>query len=406
MTLAVRPDALGSAAAPPRLAAEVFDVAALRESGPAYDALLDGALHPNPFHGRFVVEAHAAAGLLPERLRFVAARDGGRLEALLPFMPDGTFLGFRRAHRAWTPLHFSVDGTPLLTAVGAVALADAMAAAGPLWRLPLVAVDGPAGRALLAAFAERGFSTAVLSSFDRAVLEHRGGRYEAYARRHLSRNRRKALARQWRRLHEAGRVAVASFADGEGLRRAVDAFLALEARGWKGRRGTALASRAGSATLARALFISSEGPVRSRADVLTLDGRPIAASLALLCGGTAFLLKTAHDEALRELSPGVLLEDAILRAFLDEGFAEKLDSASLPGGVLDGLYADRERIADLAVATDPGISPAALEAMAARERRRTAAMAVLKGWYWRAMDWTHASRPSRPASNRSRRNRA
>ncbi|HEX8665811.1 MAG TPA: GNAT family N-acetyltransferase [Beijerinckiaceae bacterium] len=404
MNLAVRPDALRSAAA--RLAGEVVDFAALRGSGPAYDALLVGALHANPFHGRSVVEAHAAAGLLPERLRFLAARDGGHLDALLPFVPNGTFLGFRRAHRAWTPLHFSVDGTPLLTAAGAVALAEAMAAAGPLWRLPLVAVDGGAGRALMAACAERGFATEVLSSFDRPILEWRSGGYEAYARAHLSRSRRKALVRQWRRLHEAGRAAVASFADGEGLRHAVESFLTLEARGWKGRRGTALASRPASAALARALFTSSEGPVRGRADVLTLDGRPIAASLALVSRGTAYLLKTAHDETLRELSPGVLLEDAILRAFLEEGFAQKLDSASLPGGVLDDLYAGRERIADLAVATDAGISPAALEAIAAQERRRTAALAALKGWYWRAVDWTHAIRPSRPAASPSRRSRA
>jgi hypothetical protein len=102
----------------------------------------------------------------------------------------------------------------------------------------------------------------------------------------------------------------------------------------------------------------------------------------------------------------VLLEDAILRAFLEEGFADKLDSASLPGGVLDDLYAGRERIADLAVATDPRISPAALEAMAARERRRTAAMKALKGWYWRAVDWTRAIPPSPPAEHPSRRSRA
>jgi hypothetical protein len=36
MNLAVRPDALGSAA--PRPAAEAMDFAALRRSGPAYDA--------------------------------------------------------------------------------------------------------------------------------------------------------------------------------------------------------------------------------------------------------------------------------------------------------------------------------------------------------------------------------
>ena len=410
MNLAVRPESLGSAAAAPRPTAEIVDFAGLRESGPAWDALLDGALYPNPFHGGFCLGGHAAAGLLPDRLRFVVVRDGEKLEALLPFVPGGALLGWRRAHRVWIPPQFSVDGTPLVGSAraqeSAGALLDAMAGAGPLWRLPLVAIESPAGRALLAACAERGFATAALSPFDRAVLRHRSGGYEPYARAHLSPSRRKALGRQWRRLGQADGTVVAGFTEGEGLRQAVEAFLALEARGWKGRRGTALAARPPGAALARALFTSSAGPVRGRADVLSLDGRAIAASLALVSGGTAFLLKTAHDEALRALSPGVLLEDAILRAFLDKGFARKLDSASLPGGILDDLYADRERIADLAVATDPGISPLALEAMAVHERRREAVMAALRSWYWRAVDLTDAIRPSRPAANPSRRNKA
>jgi hypothetical protein len=35
---------------------------------------------------------------------------------------------------------------------------------------------------------------------------------------------------------------------------------------------------------------------------LRLDGRVVAASLALVCGGTAMLLKTAYDEDLRQLA--------------------------------------------------------------------------------------------------------
>ena len=225
-----------------------------------------------------------------------------------------------------------------------------------------------------------------MSSFDRAVLARCGGGYEAYARRHLSARRRKGLARQWRRLGEAGRIAVASFTEAQGLRNAVEAFLQLEAQGWKGRRGTALASRAANAAVGRALFTAA-GAVAGQADVLSLDGRPVAISLALVSAGTAFLLKTAHDERLRAFSPGVLLEDAILRAFLDEGFADRLDSASLPGSLLDELYADRERIADLVVATDGAVTAAALAAMAEKERRRQAALDRLKAWYWRAIDF-------------------
>jgi CelD/BcsL family acetyltransferase involved in cellulose biosynthesis len=364
-------------------------LAAFAELGEAeWDALLGHALDPNPFHGRLVLTAHAAAGLLPERLRFIAVRGPARLEALLPYLPGGSLVGWRRAHRVWMPPQFAVNATPLIGSArpeeSAEALVEAMARAGRLWRLPLVALDRAAGRALVEACRRRGFATAAVSSFDRAVLARCGGGYAAYARGHLSAGRRKGLARQWRRLGEAGRVA--SFTEGQGLRDAVEAFLQLEAQGWKGRRGTALASRAANAAVGRALFTAA-GAVGGRADVLSLDGRPVAISLALVSAGTAYLLKTAHDERLRAFSPGVLLEDAILRAFLDEGFADRLDSASLPGSLLDELYADRERIADLVVATDGGITAAALAAMAAKERRRQAALGGLKAWYWRAVDF-------------------
>jgi hypothetical protein len=56
--------------------------------------------------------------------------------------------------------------------------------------------------------------------------------------------------------------------------------------------------------------------------------------------------------------------------------------------LLDELYADRERIADLVIATDVAITAAALAAMAAKERRRQAALDRLKAWYWRAIDFT------------------
>src|SRR4051795_3439521 len=198
-------------------------LAAFAEIGEAeWDALLGQALDPTPFHGRLVVTAHAASGLLPERLRFIAVRGGAGLEALLPYLPGGSLVGWRRGHpgrvpaqvarhrapprrhRVWMPPQFAVDATPLIGSASpeesAEALVEAMARAGTLWRFPFVALDGAAGRALVAACRRRGFATAAVSSFDRAVLARCGGGYEAYARRHLSARRRKGLARPGRRL--------------------------------------------------------------------------------------------------------------------------------------------------------------------------------------------------------------
>ena len=169
------------------------------------------------------------------------------------------------------------------------------------------------------------------------------------------------------------------FTDNGGLARAVEGFLDLEAQGWKGARGTALASNAQPAALARTMFgQAGQGGVSPRADVLSLDGRSIAVSLALVCGGTAHLLKTAYDESLRACAPGLLLEDEIIRAVHATAFADRLDTASVAGSVLDEFPGDRERIGDLIAATDARMGAQAFKAVIRREAGRRAALGRLK----------------------------
>jgi hypothetical protein len=87
--------------------------------------------------------------------------------------------------------------------------------------------------------------------------------------------------------------------------------------------------------------------------VLRLHGRAIAASLALVAGRTASLLKTAYDETLRGCAPGLILEDEIVQVLHATAFADRLDAATLPGSALESLYPDRETIADV-LAVPPG----------------------------------------------------
>jgi hypothetical protein len=220
----------------------------------------------------------------------------------------------------------------------------------------------------------------MLSPFGRAVLDGRDpDTYET----HMGARRRKDLSRRRRRLAELGRLETRSFTEGEGLRRAVEDFLALEARGWKGAGGTALACRPNTASYLRAVFADTGGPVVTcRADVLSLGDHPIAISLALVSGGTAYMYKTAYDETLRRHAPGVLLEDEIVRIRRETGFAERLNSASLPGSMLEGLYPHREAMGDLLFATDAGAS-AQIAALARRETSRRQVVSQLKAGYRR-----------------------
>lgn len=326
---------------------------------PAWDDLFAAGLAPHPHYARQVIDAHRAAGLLPEDLRFVSVRTGGRLAALLPFVlrRDLSGLGGRVARPFCSPF---MTATAPLVATGPDlpdvldALVEGLEAAsgGRSWRWPLLPTEEGAVPEMLAAMRARGWAVGEVAAFERPVLERRA-RYEAYLDGHPNRSRFKDLRRRARRLSEAGTVAVVSATGGADLAALVEAFLVLERRGWKGQAGTAMACDPATAALARALFAGGPGPVGARADALTLDGRPLAISLALIGGGTATLLKTAYAESFRTHAPGLLLEDAILRTCHETAFADRLDSATLSGSALENLYRERTRVAEI-VALPPG----------------------------------------------------
>jgi CelD/BcsL family acetyltransferase involved in cellulose biosynthesis len=130
------------------------------------------------------------------------------------------------------------------------------------------------------------------------------------------------LRRRRRRLEELGPVAVRA-EDGRGdLEGALDAFFALEASGWKGRGGTALASDPRLTRFYRAWAreAAARGALAIRA--LTLGGRPVAMHLGLVHGGAYYLPKTAYDEAMGAMSPGQLLHREVVLECQARGLRE------------------------------------------------------------------------------------
>lgn len=348
----------------PRITVE--PVAALAADAAAWDALAAGAVAPHPFYTRPVVAAHRDHGLCHPRLSAVIVREDGRIAALLPFAlrPDITGLGAAIAQpfhspyvTATTPL--VADGPGLEGRLDALVEGLALASGGRPWRWPLLATEGRPGAGLLAAMERAGWQVGIVASFERPVLDRRAD-YDAFLAGHPHKSRLKDLRRRRRRLEEAGTLTLESTTEGPALERALEDFLALEAAGWKGEAGTALRSRPQTEAFARALFRPQGDPVSVRADLLRLDGRTVAASLALISGGTAYLLKTAYDETLRAQAPGLVLEEAIVRALHADGFAGRLDSATLPGSALESLYPERETIAEI-VALPPGAGLISLE---------------------------------------------
>lgn len=129
------------------------------------------------------------------------------------------------------------------------------------------------------------------------------------------------LRRRAKRLGELGAVALKRVDGVEGLDVALAEFLALEAGGWKGQGGTAIAL---DPALVRfytrvAHDAAARGDLALRA--LTLDGRAVAVHLGLVHRGVYYLPKTAYDEQLGQVSPGQLLQREVLAECSARGLA-------------------------------------------------------------------------------------
>jgi CelD/BcsL family acetyltransferase involved in cellulose biosynthesis len=184
------------------------------------------------------------------------------------------------------------------------------------------------------------------------------------------------LRRRLKRLGEQGAVAIARVDGADGLEPALQRFFHLEAAGWKGRRGTAIAADRRLVTfyssIARAAAAGGWLALRE----LTVDGRPAAMHFGLAYRGTYFLPKPAYDEALGACSPGQLL----LREVLAEARARELVALDFLGPDMPWKrdWAPRFRAHDWLYVYRPGLAGRALHAV--KHRLRPLAKEVISWW--------------------------
>jgi CelD/BcsL family acetyltransferase involved in cellulose biosynthesis len=109
----------------------------------------------------------------------------------------------------------------------------------------------------------------------------------------------------------------------------LDEAFAIEARGWKGREGTALAVDAERGAFYRRFCSLAAGRSELRLAFLRLGGRRVAMQLAVEWDSRLWLLKIGHDEAVGRCSPGMLLLLEVVRAAAADGLA----AVQLLGGI-------------------------------------------------------------------------
>ncbi len=175
----------------------------------------------------------------------------------------------------------------------------------------------------------------------RALLAPSGER-PLYVERALGQHRRKELRRRWRRLSEAGAVALSTAIDTTAIAAATEYFLALEASGWKGRAGTAAADREDLQGFVRQAVngLAEEGKVSI--ERLLVDGRAIAAAILLRSGRCAWFWKIAYDEKFARFSPGVMLSVALTEELVENAGIVRADScATADHPMIDHIWRER-----------------------------------------------------------------
>jgi len=277
--------------------------------------------------------------------------------------------------RVWQSEQAGLAALALDSQSGAKALSDLLAWLGKerpsiigLFA-PTLEAEGPIFRLLQASAARQGGTFLEAHARQRAMLGGARGPDFASA---LSPKRLKEWRRLRRRLDERGARFVSidgPAAAGEPFER----FLALESKGWKGRRGAPLAADPGRAAFARALASDMASQSQMRVDRLDLGAATIAAGVVLASSNRAFYWKTAFDESFAEYSPGALLTIEISERLQRDPAVALADSCAIEGHpMIDRLWPERLSLVDCLIAIRPGQDDRLKRWLARRELFRNA----------------------------------
>jgi CelD/BcsL family acetyltransferase involved in cellulose biosynthesis len=334
------------------LGAGVIDPLALSpEFAAQWDDVAANASEPNAFAERWCL-APALQLLDPQRsARLIAVEAAGELIGLIPLTTATRYGPVPLRHSTnWAhPNHF--HGAPLVRAghelpfwQALLGWCDSAAGCGALLQLQRLTEHGPLHRALVEALSLRGQSnTSSVHCEARALLESDLSP-EAYWDAAVRPKKRKELRRQSARLADTGVLDQRHWQAGEDVAPWLDAFLTLEAQGWKGQAGSALASDPATQAWARTIIAGAAAANRLDMRMLAQNGAPLAILINFLCPPGGFAFKTAYAEGLARFSPGVLLQQANL-GLLDAADIDWIDSCAAPGHpMIDSIWRERRSL--------------------------------------------------------------
>jgi CelD/BcsL family acetyltransferase involved in cellulose biosynthesis len=345
-------DAAGARAPAAKAAAAL---APLADIFPAqWRALAERAIEPNGYY-------------LPDWELAVSASARGRVDAsalnawseaskLIGLMP---VISMNRAYKIPLPALVSADPygtlcTPLLDRdmaddAAVRLLLHAKRAGHHALILRDVALDGAAMKAFAEALRREGLRPRVLEFHLRACLDAMRDADELL-REAIGAKKLKELRRQRNRLAEHGAVHFDVARTQAEVATALETFLALEASGWKARRGTALGQDLGDAAFIRRATAGLAGTGQCEIVSLRTGDTPVAAGIVLRHRDRAFYFKLGVDERFARFSPGVQLTlDLTAHLCADPAIALADSTASPDHPMINPIWRGRLAIGDVLI---------------------------------------------------------
>ena len=246
------------------------------------------------------------------RLRVIHARENGLLAAVLPMYElRGTLRSPTNPH---TP-EFDIVATD--EGPARAVIAEVMGRKPRRAEISFVPAGGRAARLIgeLAPAHRHRMHTSVVLASPYIELEGSWETFEATLARELRAN----LRRRLRNLNRAGSVSFDVHDGREDLDRLLQEGFRVEAAGWKGRAGTAIASSDETRRFYTAMATWAAARGWLRLAYLRVDGEAIAFDLCLEDGSSHYLVKTGYDPSWGRYSPGSLLRRHMVKGAFDRG---------------------------------------------------------------------------------------
>lgn len=248
-----------------------------------------------------------------------------------------------------------------------------------------VALDGAAMKAFHAVLRSDGLRARILNWHLRASLDAKRNA-EELLHEALGSKKLKELRRQRHRLSEHGVVRLDVARTPQDVANALELFLKLEASGWKGERGTALAQVAGDAAFIRRAMPLLAATKNCEIITLRAGDAPAASGVVLRHQSRAFFFKIGVDERFAKFSPGVQLTLELTRHLCADPTIASADSTASPDHpMINPIWRGRFAIGDVLIPLRPNDPAVGLigAALVAREKARDAArwgVHLLRTW--------------------------